>query len=68
VASNWENIGVLLDIDDGPLSKIKADNKESGDYLREMLRVWRKKLTLHHHGILSLMLSNLLERRNLLKN
>ena len=45
VASNWENIGVLLGIDDGPLSKIKADNHgESGNCLREMLRVWLKKV------------------------
>jgi hypothetical protein len=45
VASNWENIGVLLEIDDGLLSKIKADNHgESGNCLREMLRVWLKKV------------------------
>ena len=45
VASKWENIGILLGIDDGPLSKIKADNHgESGDCLREMLRVWLKKV------------------------
>ena len=45
VASNWENIGILLGIDDGLLSKIKADNHgESGNCLREMLRVWLKKV------------------------
>ena len=44
VASNWENVGVMLDIDEGPLKKIKADHKESGDCLREMLRVWLKKV------------------------
>ena len=44
VASNWENIGVMLDIDEGPLKKIKADHKESGDCLREMLRIWLKKV------------------------
>ena len=45
VASKWENIGILLDIDDGPLSKIKADNRgDSGDCLREMFRIWLKKV------------------------
>lgn len=43
-ASNWENIGVFLDINDGHLSKIKADNGDSGDCLREMLRIWLKKV------------------------
>ena len=45
VSSKWENIGILLDIDDAPLSKIKADNHgDSGDCLREMLRIWLKKV------------------------
>ena len=45
VTSKWENIGILLDIDDGHLSKIKADNRgDSGDCLREMLRIWLKKV------------------------
>lgn len=47
VASKWENIGVLLHniIDDGALSKIQADYRgDSGDCLREMLRVWLKKV------------------------
>ena len=45
MASNWENIGILLNVDDGHLSKIKADYRgESGDCLREMLRVWLKKV------------------------
>ena len=45
VASKWENIGVLLNVDDGRLSNIKVDNHgESRDCLREMLRIWLKKV------------------------
>ena len=43
--SKWENIGILLDIDDYLLSKVKADyHGDSGDYLREMLHMWMKKV------------------------
>ena len=45
VASKWEDIGILLDIEDGQLSKVKADNPTSSENcLREMLRIWLKKV------------------------
>ena len=45
VANKWEDIGIQLDIDDGQLAKVKADNPgESGSCLREMLRIWLKKV------------------------
>ena len=41
VASNWENIGIMLDIEDGQLKSIKADQgSNSSSCLREMLRIW----------------------------
>ena len=44
VASKWEDIGIQLDIDDGQLRNIKADNNgDSTSCLREMLRVWLKR-------------------------
>ena len=40
-----EDIGILLDIEDGQLAKVKADNlMNSGNCLREMLRIWLKKV------------------------
>ena len=43
VADKWEDIGIQLDIDDGQLAKVKADNpRNSGNCLREMLRIWLK--------------------------
>ena len=42
-ASEWENIGVLLKIDDGDLKRVRLDYKDSGSCLREMLRDWLKK-------------------------
>ena len=45
VANKWEDIGILLDIEDGQLAKVKADNlMNSGNCLREMLRIWLKKV------------------------
>ena len=45
VANKWEDIGILLDIEDGHLAKVKADNPmNSGSCLREMLRIWLKKV------------------------
>ena len=45
VANKWEDIGIQLDIDDGELAKVKADHPgESGSCLREMLRIWFKKV------------------------
>ena len=45
MASKWEDIGIQLDIDDGRLSSIKADNNgDSTSCLREMLRIWLKRV------------------------
>lgn len=45
VANKWEDIGILLGIEDGQLAKVKADYPmNSGSCLREMLRIWLKKV------------------------
>ena len=39
----WEDIGIMLEIDDRKLNRIKADNAgDSRSCLREMLREWLK--------------------------
>ena len=43
LASEWENIGVYLEIDDGTLSTIKADEQKALGRLREMLRAWLRR-------------------------
>ena len=46
VASKWEDLGIQLDIDDGELAKVKTDHPgDSQSCLREMLRIWFKKVT-----------------------
>ena len=41
VASKWENIGIMLGIEKGQLSRIKADQgNDSEGCLREMLQIW----------------------------
>ena len=45
VAAKWHNLGIMLDIDDGELSKVKLDNADNcDDCLREMLNIWLKKV------------------------
>ena len=44
VASKWEDIGIQLNIEDGQLAKVKADCSDSGSCLREMLRIWLKRV------------------------
>ena len=44
VASDWEDIGVYLRIDDGTLSRIKADEQRVRGQLREMLRAWLRRV------------------------
>ena len=45
MAGKWEVIGIMLDIDDGELSKVKSDNVgNSGNCLQEMLKIWVKKV------------------------
>lgn len=41
IANEWQNIGVLLELDDDVLKSIPAkEGSKDTDYLREMLRVW----------------------------
>ena len=43
-AASWEDIGILLAVDDGELQAIKSDNTgKSSSCLREMLRKWLTK-------------------------
>ena len=45
VADKWEDIGIMLDIEEGQLNKVKSDNaSNSGNCLREMLKIWLKKI------------------------
>ena len=45
VASEWEDIGIELDIEDGKLKQIKSENAgDSKACLREMLRVWLSRV------------------------
>ena len=40
-AADWEDIGILLDVDEGDLRTIKSDNAgNNSSCLREMLRKW----------------------------
>ena len=44
-ASVWEDIGILLGIDDGQLKQIESDNaSDIKACLREMLRVWLSRV------------------------
>ena len=41
VASKWENIGTMLNIEEGQLNSIKADQgNDSASCLRKMLQIW----------------------------
>ena len=40
----WEDIGILLKIEDGELNRVKSDNDRSGSCLREMLKIWVRKV------------------------
>ena len=44
VGAKWKNIGLFLDVDDGTLDKIEKDYDQCDDCLREMLKVWLKKV------------------------
>ena len=49
VADEWENLGILLDIEYGSLKQIKSDHM--GDCkacLREMLRLWLVQTRVEH--------------------
>ena len=40
----WEDIGIQLNVDDGVLAQVKADNSDSRSCLREMLRYWLRRV------------------------
>ena len=47
-AADWEDMGIQLDINDGELKQLKSDNRgDSKACLREMLRIWLKKVDPH---------------------
>ena len=40
VSADWENIGVILNVEEGELRNIKSNYNESEQCFREMLRRW----------------------------
>ena len=44
LASDWEDIGIFLGIDDGTLSSIKGEQQHMRANLREMLRTWLRRV------------------------
>lgn len=44
LASDWEDIGIDLKIDDGTLANIKQEQQQMRGRLREMLRTWLKQV------------------------
>ena len=41
MASKWDSIGIMLEIEGGQLSRIKADcGSDSANCLKEMLQIW----------------------------
>ena len=44
VHDDWENIGILLNIEDQKLMAIRRDNYDSKACLREMLKVWLRRV------------------------
>ena len=42
--AKWQTIGFLLDIDEGTLAAIKADNDTVEDQLREMITTWMNQV------------------------
>ena len=45
LATHWKNIGVLLGVEKATLDKIKKDEGETLDCLREMLSMWVKQIS-----------------------
>ena len=45
IAHEWENLGTLLDISSDELSTIKYDNEGARNCLREMIKLWLKRVT-----------------------
>ena len=40
VSADWEDIGLALDLEQGQLSAIRSDHRESNKCFREMLKLW----------------------------
>ncbi len=48
IAHEWQNIGILLNLEDDVLKTIKHDNRdEAKDCLREMLKTWSNQVSTH---------------------
>ena len=45
VSADWEDIGLALDLEQGQLSAIRSDHRESNKCFREMLKLWLKQIT-----------------------
>ena len=44
VSADWEDIGLALDLEQGQLSAIRSDHRESNKCFREMLKLWLKQI------------------------
>ena len=44
VSADWEDIGLALDLEQGQLSAIRSDHRESNKCFREMLKLWLKQV------------------------
>ena len=44
VSADWEDIGLTLDLEQGQLSAIRSDHRESNKCFREMLKLWLKQI------------------------
>ena len=44
VSADWENIGLILDLNEGELRNIRSDHDESEQCFREMLKLWLNQI------------------------
>ena len=44
VSADWEDIGLILKLEQGDLSAIKTDHQDSKKCFREMLKLWLKQI------------------------
>jgi hypothetical protein len=44
VAHEWEDLGIMLDIEPGALEAIKTTENKARSCLREMLKIWQKRI------------------------
>lgn len=47
IAHHWQNIGVLLEVEEAKLIQIEEDYRWCADCLREMIRAWLKQVNPH---------------------